>query len=569
MRKFRWQLIIALGGIALIVGLLLRQTPPTPSLSPEPVSGGAHVEGLIGHPVRLNPLLAFDNQVDEDVNRLLYRGLARFDSQGNPVPDLAEQWAVSADASLVTVTLKDDLYWHDGQPVEAADIVYTFSKLKEDGYPGPADLHEFWADINIVLLDEKTVQFQLPEPYAPFLDFLSIGLLPDHLLRGVAAADLPDHPFNLEPVGTGPFQFERFLTEGDDITGISLVAFDQYDDELPYLDRVEFRYFDGPEAALAAYRAREIAAIGRVDDSILQPVLDDVGLNLYSARMPEVKLIYFNLDNSETDHLDDPAVRQSLLLALNRQAIIDLTMAGQAIVAESPILPGTWAYSRDLRQTPFDPIEASQRLDDLGWELPSGALPGSDEYLRSNEEGQSLQFELLHADTPHDSQIAEMVQEFWARIGVRVSLEAVEPAELLAALEDRDYEAALTDLILSRWPDPDPYPLWHDSQAGTGQNYADFTDRNSGIWLERARTNPDRGQRAELYVSFQFRFQGQLPALLLYYPIYNYAITPEMQGVTLGPLFDPSDRLANIDQWFLLSRRGSSAPTPTESEIAP
>ncbi|MGA9534057.1 MAG: ABC transporter substrate-binding protein, partial [Anaerolineales bacterium] len=222
MREFRWQILIAIGGLLLVVGLLLNRSPSQPITGPEPVSGGAHVEGLIGHLVRLNPLLDFNNQVDADVDRLLYRGLVRFDSRGTPIPDLAESLSISADTTLVTVSLRQDATWHDGQPVEAADVVYTFSKLKDDGYPGPSDLHDFWQDIKIVLLDEHTVQFQLPEPYAPFIDFLSIGLLPDHLLRGVDAVDLADHPFNLEPVGTGPFQFDRFLVDGDQITGVSL-----------------------------------------------------------------------------------------------------------------------------------------------------------------------------------------------------------------------------------------------------------------------------------------------------------------------------------------------------------
>jgi peptide/nickel transport system substrate-binding protein len=176
---------------------------------------------------------------------------------------------------------------------------------------------------------------------------------------------------------------------------------------------------------------------------------------------------------------------------------------------------------------------------------------------------------MIYADQPLDQQIASMIQDYWEAVGVQVDLEAVEPGDLVSALENRNYETALTNLTLSRWPDPDPYILWHDSQAETGQNYANFTDRNSGIWLERARTNPDQAQRAELYVSFQFRFQDQLPAILLYYPVYNYAITPEMQGVSLGPLFDPSDRFANIDEWFLLSRRGEPTPFAVEEEATP
>lgn len=561
MRDLRWQILIAVGGLLLVVGILLGQKPSVQSEAPEPVSGGAHVEALLGRPIRLNPVLDFNNQVDEDVDRLLYRGLARFDSRGNPVPDLADRWAVSADASLVTVTLRDDAVWHDGEPVESADIVYTFSRFKEPGYPGPEDLQAFWQEVEIVQLDDLTVQFQLPEPYAPFLDFLSVGLLPDHLLRGVSSADLPDHPFNLQPVGTGPFRFERFMTEGDRIRGVSLLAYDGFYGQQPYLDRIEFHYFESPEQAFNAYDRGEIGAIGSVDETILSEVLAAPNLNLYSARLPEVKLVYFNLSNSEKPFLQEEEVRQSLRMAVNRQAIVDKVLDGQGIVAPSPILPGTWAFAEGLQPVPFQPIQAEETLDRLEWEVPAGASQGSEEYVRAQED-RTLSFELLLLDRDRDRAIANHLQEYWSRIGVEVNLETVSEERLSEALESRSYQAALTDLTLSRWPDPDPYTLWHDSQAEAGQNYAGFNDRNTGIWLERARTTPDQTRRAELYASFQYRFQDQVPAMLLYYPIYNYAISAQMQGVNFGPVFDPSDRFAEVENWFLLARRIRPTATP-------
>jgi peptide/nickel transport system substrate-binding protein len=560
MRDLRWQLLIALGGVLLVIGLLLNQTPPPQSSSPQPVSGGLHVEALIGSPLRLNPILDLANQVDEDVDRLLYRGLARFDSSGTPIPDLAERWAISADSKFITVTLRDDATWHDGEPVEAADVVYTFSKLKEEGYPGPADLNRFWSEINIVLLDSRTVQFQLPEPYAPFLDFLAVGLLPDHLLRGVAAADLPDHPFNLEPVGTGPFQFEGFILESGEIVGVSLVANEDFYGQRPYLDRVEFRYFDNENLALQSYRRGEVDALGTTSLEVLPSLLQEPNLNLHSARLPELTLVYFNLDHPERGFLQEKELRQSLAQGMNPQAMVDQILDGQAVVASGPILPATWAFPEGLEPISFNPIEASGKLDALGWELPAGAFQGSEEFVRSKE-GRELAFELLHPDRSPYIELAQLIQEYWSMLGVRVELRAVGADEVMEALMSRDYEAALTNIILSRWPDPDPYPLWHDSQAETGQNFAVYDDRNSGIWLERARTTIDRGRRAELYASFQFRFQDQLPAIPLFHPIYNYAITAEMQGVRVGPFFDPSDRFSLIEGWFLLARR---SPDPTQ-----
>jgi len=564
MQNIRWQLLIAIGGLILVVGLLIGQSPSSQTDSPQPVAGGSYAEALLGTTIRLNPILDTYNQVDRDIDRLIYTGLIRFDSRGVPLPDLAESWAVSADATLYTVTLRDNAVWHDGQPVVSDDVIYTFSKLQDSDYPGPEDLQALWQKVNIVRLDDHTVQFQLSEPFAPFLDYLSTGLLPDHLLRGVSAGELVDHPFNVEPVGTGPFRFDRFLMKDGGIAGVSLAAFDDYYMPRPYLERFELFFYDTPQAMLSAYQAGEVQGLGQVDSSILNQVLADPTLNLYSARLPEIGVVFLNTKNTAKPFFDDKNVRQALMMAVNRQWIIDSTMGGQAVEASGPILPDTWAAAEDLGPMPFDPRASADLLESLSWALPTGVTPGSPEYVRSNGDTY-LEFTLTYPDDSFHETIADDLQLAWADIGVRVELEAVDPAALFSDyLEPRDFEAVLTDVNLTRFPDPDPYPFWHDTQAEAGQNYAGFADRNISIWLEQARTTPDLGRRAALYRNFLHRFYDQQPALLLYTPVQNFAINGDLQGVSVGPLFDPSDRYAGVTQWHLLARRGPAA-TPSES----
>jgi peptide/nickel transport system substrate-binding protein len=570
MRNLRWQLLIAIGGFILVLGLLIGQTSDPTAFSPQPVSGGVHVEALIGQPSRLNPVLDMHNQADRDVDRLIYSGLVEFDSRGLPKADLAERWAVSADATLYTFTLRDDAYWHDGEPVISDDVVFTFSKLKDPKFPGPSDLHEFWNDINIIRLDDKKVQFQLPEPFAPFLDYLSIGLLPDHLLRGVSVEDLIDHPFNLEPIGSGPFRFERFLLDGEEIQGVSLTAFEDFYGTQPFLDRVEFRYLEDGEAALEAYQQSEVQSIGRVDREILPEVLASPTLNVHSARLPKLTLIFLNTQHNAKEYLGLKTFRQALMLAINREWIVSTILDGQGLPAVGPIMPGTWAHSESLPSYPFDREQAGGLLDTLGWELPLGASPGTPEYIRSKDE-ETLDLRLTYPEEPQSEAIAQAVQSSWEAIGIAVELEPVTNQVLLEErLQPREYEVALTEMDLSRSPDPDPYPFWHDSQTETGQNFSAFDDRNISIWLEQARINPDFGRRAELYRNFQHRFQDQMPALLLFYRVYTYAIDSQVQGVTIGPLMDPSDRFSNIETWHLLARRSveeAAIPeTPSSTE---
>jgi peptide/nickel transport system substrate-binding protein len=555
MRNLRWQLLIAVGGLILVVGLLVGQTPDTDIVTPQPVPGGVHVEALIGKIERLNPILDTYNQVDRDIDRLIYSGLISFNSRGEPMPELAAEWAVSADATLYTFTVRNDARWHDGEPVTSDDVIYTFSKLQDEDYPGSEDLQTMWQQVNIIRLDEQRVQFQLPEPFAPFLDYLTVGLLPDHLLRGVSAGDLIDHPFNLQPIGTGPFAFDRFVVEDGEITSVSLVAFEDFYGQAPYLERVEFRFFGNSRDALDAFVAGEIQGIGQVDSEIFTEVLDSPELNLHTSRLPRISLVFINSKHDEKTYLAEKKFRQALILSVNRQWIINQALQGQGLIPCGPIMPGTWAYSESLESIPFDPDRAAQLLDELEWELPVGATPGTPEYRRTKDD-QLLSLELVHADNSMDELVAEMLKSNWEAIGIQVELKEVDGESLLQEyLEPRDFELVLTEIDLSRSPDPDPYPFWHDSQTETGQNFGGFDDRNISIWLERARINPDFGRRAELYRSFQHRFQDLVPALLLYYHVYSYAIDPQVQGVTIGPLYDPSDRFRNIVDWYMLTRR--------------
>ncbi|OGO18966.1 MAG: hypothetical protein A2Z14_04945 [Chloroflexi bacterium RBG_16_48_8] len=551
MRNLRWQLLIALGGLILLLGYLLGQTPLLENAAPAPVSGGIYREALTGMVNRLNPILDTTNQVDRDIDTLIYRGLVRFDSRGIAYPDLAESWAVSEDATLYTFTLRKDVFWHDGKSLQSDDVVYTFSKFKDADFPGSEDLKTLWNEIKIIRLDDRTLQFQLPEPFSPFLDFLSIGLLPEHLLRGVSAGELIDHPFNVQPIGTGPFEFAQFIMEENKIIGVRLQAFDDYFEGRPYLDQIDFLFYPDESQAFQAYLNEEVMGIDQISIDLLDRVLEIPNLNVHSARLPKFYLIFLNLKDPEHSYFEEKLFRRALLQSINRQWLIDTHLSGQGVIATGPIFSSTWAYFASLQPWSFDVQEANTLLNDLGWEIPEGIAPGSPDYIRKKDET-LLSFELIHASNNLHTALAEAIRDSWKQVGVHIELVAV-PAEQIQTnyLEPREYESLLTEIDFSPYTDPDPYPFWHDSQVETGQNYAGFTDRNIGIWLEKARTTSDLTTRTDLYKSFQSRFNDQLPALLLFSPIYNYAIDAQIQGVSVGPLFEPSDRFANILDWFI------------------
>jgi peptide/nickel transport system substrate-binding protein len=296
-----------------------------------------------------------------------------------------------------------------------------------------------------------------------------------------------------------------------------------------------------------------------VPREILTTALAENGLNLYTSRLPQTTMVLFNLDRQSAPFFQELDVRRALLMALNRQRMIDSLLMGQGIIADTPIFPGTWAYFDGVNRTEYSPEGAESILRIAGYTIP--AEGGG---IRQKEQV-PLSFTLLHPDDPLMALIAQFVQQSWARIGVSVQLEQVSYEDLV---DDRlvtgNYEAALVDLSLFRSPDPDPYPFWHQTQIGTGQNYSRWDDRSASEYLEQARLTVDLNERIRLYRNFQVLFNREVPALLLFYPVYTYGVDAQVEGLTLGPLFDMSDRLAGVPEWFLLEGEPSLAPTPTE-----
>jgi peptide/nickel transport system substrate-binding protein len=252
------------------------------------------------------------------------------------------------------------------------------------------------------------------------------------------------------------------------------------------------------------------------------------------------------------------------MMGLNRQRMVDQQLDGQAIIADSPIFPGSWAYYDGIEHIDYDPDQAISLLKEAGYTIPA---EGGE--VRANEDGDKLAFDLLHPDNPEYTALAKSIAQDWSKLGIEVNLKPVSYDELVSDhLDPRIYQAALVDLNLSRSPDPDPYPFWHQAQITGGQNYSKWDDRQASEFLEQARVTVDIGERTRLYRNFQVRFAADLPALPLFYPVYTYGVDSQVQGVTMGPLFDPSDRFATISSWYLLSSRQAGGTAMPEAGAA-
>jgi peptide/nickel transport system substrate-binding protein len=199
-------------------------------------------------------------------------------------------------------------------------------------------------------------------------------------------------------------------------------------------------------------------------------------------------------------------------------------------------------------------------LKEAGYAIPPNSTVRKKDNL-------SLSFTMVYPDDELHASLAQTIQQNWAAIGVEVKLQAVSYESLMNdSLTPRTYQAALVELDLSRSYDPDPYPFWHQAEATGGQNYSQWDNRTASEYLEQARVIADPNVRLRLYRNFQVIFNRELPALPLYVPVYTYALDVRVQGVQVGPLFEPSDRFNDVSAWYLVTRRAldqTAQPTGT------
>ena len=548
-RRIGWQVVLVGIGF-LVAATILAYVASTYTTEFRPAPGGTYVESVGGYPQTLNPLLSFYNDADKDVTGLVFSGLTRMNMRGEVEPDLATDWEIDAQGITYTFRLRRNVVWHDGYPFSAGDVIFTVELLKDPDYPGPPDVAELWRTVDVTRVDNYTVQFVLQEPYAPFLDYTTVGILPAHLLEGMNAADLSRIDFNRAPVGTGPFHLTEIETGEGHIASVTLRRFPRYYGRSTYLENIVLRFYPTSRAAFEAYQDDAAEGVARIDVEFLPEAFEEPNLRLFSATTAEMVMIYFNQLMTDTLPFGDVRVRQALYYGLDRQVLVDTMLAGQAILPATPLLPGSWAYStQGVPNYTYDAERALDLLGEAGWRRA-----GVTDTLR-NPQGDAMAFTLTASNDPLERAFAEAVADQWQRLGVSVTVQTVPGLALTGVLDSRSYQAAVARLIVPG--DPDPYPFWHETQAlpGQGQNYAGLQDRRISELVEQARITVHREEREALYREFQQAYMELLPALPLYVPVYTYGVDVGVSGGQLGPMMSAGDRFLTMPEWYVLQRR--------------
>jgi len=540
-RHIRWQVLLALAGVLILTTLLSFSALNMPTVL-VPTEGGTFREGVAGAPRYINPLRCDVTEIDADLCELLFRGLTRTDKNGRAVADLAESWTVSSDGLNYDFVLREGQYWDDGNPVTVDDVLFTVGILQDPDVYSLPSLSSLWQAVQVTRVDDRTVRFTLREPFAPFLDYTNIGLLPRHLFVNTPPVQVAT-TMNPTPVGNGPMKVLELASDH-----ITLIPNPFHTGKAPWLEALELRFFPDQPSLFPAYLAGEIDGIRNILPDVLDEAETTSGLKLFSSAQPSYINITLNLNNANVPFFQDTAVRQALMYGMDRARIVQEVGGGQGILANSTILPESWAYNPNLRQYPYQPETARQLLDAAGWTDSDG------DGIR-DKDGRPLQFVLHTSDDPLRMAFIERIAADWEMIGVRAIPTSVTfPTLVNDLLAPRTFEA-----VLIGWEtpgDPDPYPLWHSTQTvGGGQNYSGWSNERADRIMEQVRKEQSEDARRQLYWEFQELFAEETPALLLYHPIYTYGVSDQVENVQIGALNSPSQRFDSFSDWYMVTKR--------------
>jgi peptide/nickel transport system substrate-binding protein len=502
-----------------------------------PAKGGAVVEGIVGTPRFLNPVLAITD-ADRDINNLVYSGLLKFDEGGNLVSDLADSYKISEDGTVYTFFLKPNIYFHDGKKVTSEDVEFTISKIKDPNIKSPK--RSSWENVTVEKIDEETIKFTLKKPYSPFIQNATVGILPKHIWKNVSDDSFLFSNFNLKPIGSGPYKMES-LTEDESGLPIEykLRSFKKYISGEPFIEKITLKFYPNEDKLIEAYSGGEVKNI----NSISPKNIKKIGLensNLKIQTLPRIFGVFFNQSNQPIFLHDE--VRKALDIATPRQNIIDEVLLGYGKSIDGP-LPNDY-----LEEEKYSIEKARELLENKGWKQNEFGI-----YEKKNEKGvvEKLSFNISTGDIPELKNTATILQSSWQKIGANVEVKIFETGDLNQnVIRPRKYESLLFGEIIGK--DLDLFPFWHSSERNDpGLNIAMYTNAKVDKLLEDIRKTTDKNEVDKLLNLFEEEVKKDTPAIFIYSPEFIYINNKDIKNVILTKTTIPADRFQNVNKWYI------------------
>jgi peptide/nickel transport system substrate-binding protein len=508
-----------------------------------PVSGGTVKEGVVGFPRYINPLLPVTD-AGRDLSELIYSGLFMAESGGNITPDLAEGVLLSEDGLTYTVTLKSDIYFHDETPVTAYDVEFTVKKALDPILKSPKAVN--WEGVSVKALSSSQIEFTLKKPYAPFLENLTLGILPQHIWNTIDSDAFLFSQLNFEPIGSGPYKIKEIKRDASGLPEYyHLVPFEKYTLGKAYIEDFYIKFYT-PEKIMGALENGEIDFVSSPSPQKASEIKRK-DLEVLRTPLPRIFAAFFN--QNESLALAEKEVRVALDTAIDRQALINKVLYGFGAVANSPLPPSLSSLENvsGEQKTQEERIAlAKQILEKAGWTLNSEGI-----YTKKTKTGSMLlEFSISTSNLPELKEAAEFLATTWKQLGVSTDVKVFERNDLQQnIIRNRKYQVLLFGEVIGR--DLDLYAFWHSSERNDpGLNLSLYTNSKVDKLLSDARAETDEAQKQKIVSSIEQEIIKDTPALFLYSPEFLYIKPKVIKGVDIKGLTSTSERFINVKQWY-------------------
>jgi peptide/nickel transport system substrate-binding protein len=510
--------------------------------APKPAGGGTAVEALVGAAGVLNPLFEAGAST-RDVDSVIYQGLTTIDAQQNVIGLLASTWTISPNHLSYTFAVREGIKWADGVPFTVDDVLFTFHVMQDLEYQQPGA--DSWRQVGVAAAGPGKVIFTLKAPSASFPLALHIGIIAKHLFDGLSPPQIAASQFSgVRAIGTGPFKVSAISP-----LAITLIR-NTFANPQPYLDHLIFRTYSSnpatdPQAAIDGVVHGAADLVGGLEPQEVGTLLRRSDMTVQDVRTYTDVFVSLNNEGPGKQFFIDPKVRLALTQAVDRQKIIGNVISGRGDPDPGPIPTADWAYSAAANaKYPYDRLTAVKALESAGWTLAPGAK------VRTKG-GVPFKVELVTVGSFPNRQIADSVASQLLAVGVMVVVKPVTSSALVQTyLVGRNYQMALVAFDVG--PDPDQYSLWH---TGADRNALNFAYAHGwGVIdqdLEVGRAAVDQSARLAAYIDFQMLIADAAPAIFLYTPHYDYAISQRVHGVRLNSVIEPGDRFQYVTQWYV------------------
>ena len=496
----------------------------------EPEKGGILSLGVIGRPSYVNPVLAQSSDCDKDLIELIYDGIYSIDGQGKLIANLSEKTEISEDGRTYIIFLKDNIYWHDGMAFTADDVIFTIETIQDPSIRSPLRLN--WAGVVVEKLGIHVVRFNLKSPYEPFLQNLTLKIIPKHIWENIESRNFLSADYNLKPIGTGPYLFNSLeKNKAGKIISYSLAANENYFQKEPFISQLIFHSYDNYDLAKSGLLKKEIDGFSPVLIEDIDFFENKKNTQIASLFLPRYYAVFLN---SKNPLFDQKEIREALDLAIPHQELVTEILKKQAFLLGGPFTSGFLGEEFNL--------------------LPEYSPEKAKEIIKELEEDQR-KFVLSLPDNLELIRIANYLKTCWEKIGVSVELQILPLATLeKEIIQTRSYDALLFGEIIGQ--DPDLFSFWHSSQiTDPGLNLSAYQNKDLDELLEKIRQDFDKEQRINNMKIVQDTLFKDKPALFLYNPFYLYVLPKKIKGNNIQYANLPSEKFSDIENWYIYTKR--------------